>query len=147
MAKTTRAELQGANDLRKAFAGLSSEAKQGVKDVTRDTANSIRREARSRINIGPGRLGKHTRDQVRIEYTDGGLGATVGTNWFIGRLLEFGHFIARKGGIGARAIKKKTTVVGRAPAHPWLFPAFEMHRRRYIKSIEAVIHASMRRAG
>lgn len=139
-------KVEGVADLKKAFAGLNADVKAEIKAITRDTANSIRREARGRINIGPGKLGKHTRDQVRITYTDGGLGAEVGMSWFIGRLLEFGHFIAKKGGIGARAVKGKTTVVGRVPARPWLFPAFALHRNRYLKSLEAALYGTFRRA-
>jgi HK97 gp10 family phage protein len=120
MAKAAHAELQGAKDLQAAFRNLSASTRREVKDITRTTADEIKKEAVSRVRVDTG----YTASTVKHEITADGLGAVVGSNWFKARFLEHG------------------TV--KMAARPWLFPAFEIVRPKYLQRIQAALHAVVR---
>lgn len=125
-------ELQGAADIRKAFRGLNAQTVRAVKDVTRDTVEDIRREARSRINVSTNKSPKNkypsgtTRSKVRRWLSKDGLSGGVFSKWFVARFLERG------------------TV--KMAARPWLFPAFEVVRPKYLQRLNAAIYGVVRGA-
>jgi HK97 gp10 family phage protein len=120
MAQRAKVELQGKDSLKRAFANLSSEARREVKDITRTAASEIEQQAKSRVRVDTG----YTQSTVKKEIAADGLGATVGSNWFKARFLEHG------------------TV--KMAARPWLFPAFEMVRPKYLERIQAALYGVLR---
>lgn len=124
MAKAAVAmKLEGADDLKRAFATLSAEVRREVKQITTESADEIKREAKARVRVRTG----HTRDTIERKSEDHGLGAEVGTSWFIGRFIEHG-----------------TKKMG---ARPFLFPAFEIVRPKYLERLKAALYGVVRAAG
>lgn len=123
MARAAKVELHGAADVKRAFANIRSATVREVKDVTRITADEIRKEARARMPVGPGRWG-HTRDKFRRWISKDGLSAGVFNKHFIFRFRELG------------------TV--KMSAKPSLFPAFEIVRPKYLERLRAAIYGVTR---
>lgn len=150
MAKRSFVELQGKDDLKRAFANLSASMKTEIKDVNRITAQEIVREAKARVRVRSG----ETRSKIKATYTDGGLGATVGTSWYKARFIEFGyrlmHIVGTRRGAKGRWAKqqvKRFAQVGTVPARPFLFPAFEIVRPKYLERLRSAIYGATRFAG
>jgi HK97 gp10 family phage protein len=118
MPQNTYAELQGADDLRAAFAALPDAASREVKEITRETTKEIEREAKARVRVRSGT----TRDTL-IKSKISGLYGSVST-WYIGRFLEHG--------------------TKKMPAKPFLFPAFESVRSKYLSRVSAAIYGAAR---
>ncbi len=125
-------QLQGAADVKKAFASLDKDILREVKTITRETADEIRREARSRIPVSIDKSPKNpypsgtTRKKVFRFIAKDGISAVVGNKWFVARFLEHGT--------------KKMT------ARPWLFPAWEIVRSKYLSRLSAAVHGVTRSA-
>lgn len=158
MPRQSYARLEGAADVSRAFKNLDTNVKRAVKEITRDSLNEVKRGTQARIPTGPGKLGQHTRDTFKVEYAPDRLSGQVRSSWFIARLREFGHNIARGGKIigvrGKQTVKtptgnkvvadRNTTVVGRVRGRPALFAAFAVVRRNYLRRLEAAIYGITR---
>ena len=118
----TYVELAGQDDLRRAMAQLRFSALRNAVAVVRDSAEDIEREAKARVAVASG----ETRDSIKTIYRDGGLAATIGTGYFLGRFIEQG---TRK-----------------MPARPFLNPAFQMVRPKFLQRLDAALNAAGREA-
>lgn len=128
--RRTRVVVEGREELHRAFVRLERAALAGAQDVVRDSAEEMEGEAKGRAPISEAGTKHHkqppsgtTRDAIKIIYRDGGLSATVGTKYFVARLQEFGTI--------------------HQPAQPFLNPAFEIVRPKYI----AALAVALNRAG
>lgn len=121
----TYVELEGQDDVRKAFAKLNGLALVNAKAAIAESAEQIAAQARARVAVsGPdSRKAKarpgagELRDKITVKLRDFGLTASIGTGWFVGRLLEF----------GTRYM----------PAFPWLHPSYEQERPKYLSNLKA----------
>jgi hypothetical protein len=125
----TYMELDGQSELRQAFLSLNSNALAAAKGVIADSAARIEADAKARIRFEDPDLNdkyEHTRGTIRTTFRDFGLVASVGTGFFKGRLLEFGtRFMA---------------------AFPWLNPAYQQERPRYLANLSAAIGRAVEQA-
>lgn len=141
MARQAKMELTGAKELKQAFASIDRSILAEVKTIIRESADEVRREARSRIAVSQD---KHpsspypsgsTRRNVFRNISKDGLSAEVGNKWFVARWLEFGTK-ARKTKSGANR--------GTMHARPWLFPSWEIVRPKVLKRMEAALYGVLR---
>lgn len=114
--RRTRVVLEGREELQQAFARLEFHALAGAKDVVRESAEDMEGEAKGRAPVLTGT----TRDAIKIIYRDGGLSATVGTKYFVARFQEFGTI--------------------HQPAQPFLNPAFEIVRPKYLARLAVALN-------
>lgn len=135
-------------------------AKQAVRDVVNESAVNIQREARRRCPVDEGRL----RSAIRPEFYRGGLAADIGP-WDIEYAIyvEFGtrphvppwrplyRWALRKakgdrrraGAIAGRA-RAAISKYGQQP-QPFLFPAWEQERPKYLEGISKAVVGAVRR--
>lgn len=125
--RRTLVVLEGVDELRAAFAKLEFHALAQAKEVVRESAEEMEGEAKVRAPISePGSKGPDrepsgsTRDAIKIIYRDGGLAATIGTRYYVARFNEFG------------------TV--NMPAQPFLNPAFQIVRPKYLASLTIALN-------
>lgn len=129
MARAAKVEVTGQADVKKAFGALSLDVKKEVQAVIRESADEVRREARSRIPVSRNKNPKNpypsgtTRRKVFRKVAPDGLSAEVGNKWFVARFLEHG------------------TV--KMSARPWLFPSWELVRPKIVKRIESALTGIM----
>lgn len=123
MARRATAELHGGDDLKRAFASLGTLVKKEVQAINTETLDTIRKEARQRIPLGPGRYG-HTRDKFRRFLAKDGLSGGVFNKDFRFRFRELG--------------------TKRQPARPTLFAVFELMKPRYLARLRAAIYGITR---
>ncbi len=115
-------ELEGQEDVRKAFARLEFSALRGAKEAVDVSSDEIEREAKSRVAVLSGK----TRDSITRRVRDFGLSATIGSGYFNARFEEQG-----------------TT---RAPARPFLNPAFQLVRPKYLERLKRALGIAVKEA-
>lgn len=127
-------ELEGQEDVRRAFAKLEFNALRNVKAVIAESAAEIEREAKARAPVsGPDsrkastRPGSgETRDTIFARVVDFGLGALIGSWWYNARFQEQG-------------------VEGR-PGRPFLNPAFQLVKPRYLDRLRKALGLAAKEA-
>jgi HK97 gp10 family phage protein len=133
----------GAEMLQKALSELDAAAINRVREAIAESATEILSEAKSRVASKTGQ----TRRSIKAKYKNDGLLAEIGTNWYVARFLEFGTkaSIAKprvKGGKKALTIgdniRRKANIPA-MPARPFLNPAFEFVRPRYLGRLEVAL--------
>ncbi len=134
----TYVELEGVEELHRAFARLELGVLREVKGVVAMSAAEIEAEAKARVPVRaanpayPVSKAKAaqprgmTRDKIKTILRDGGLGASIGTAYFIARFLEQGT--------------KKMA------ARPFLNPAFQLVRPKYLERLSAALNKAGREA-
>lgn len=98
---------------------------EGVKSITEQAAKAVKNNAVSNAPVRTGRL----RDSLDDEILDGGLSGRVRAQHPKGahaHLVEFGTGPRRQ---------KNGMSTGSAPAQPFLFPAWESERPKYISEL------------
>lgn len=118
----TFVELEGQDDIRRAFARLEFAALREVKVVIVDSAEEIEREAKARVPVLSGKTKKSIKTIIR----DAGLAATIGSGYFLARFIEQGT--------------KKLA------AKPFLNPAFQLVRPKYLARLEVALNTAGREA-
>lgn len=123
----TYIEMEGVEDIHRAVARLEFAALREVVRVVASSAAVIERDAKAACPVSepstksaknPYPSGT-TRASIKTILRDGGLTATIGSGWFVARFIEQG-------------------VNGR-PARPFLNPAFQSERTRYLAGIEKAV--------
>ena len=129
----TYVELEGQEDFRRALARLEFGVLRELKDVVAVSAAEIEAGAKSRCPVSePGTKSAKqpppgtTRKSIRTILRDFGLSATIGSGWFVARFIEQG-------------------IMGR-PARPFLNPAFQEVRPKYLARVEAAVDKAGREA-
>jgi HK97 gp10 family phage protein len=112
----TYVEIEGQEDLRRAIAQLKFGALEEAKIVIADSADEIQQEAQARVPVLSGK----TKRSIRTIIRDFGLNASIGTGYFLGRFIEQ----------GTRS----------QPAKPFLNPAFELVRPKYLARLERALN-------
>lgn len=117
-------EVEGVEDLRRAFAKLEVASLREAKAVVRESALDMEGEALGRADWQDDT--GDTRRSIKTIIRDGGLSATVGSGYFKARFHEFGtiNMVAR----------------------PFLTPAFEIVRPQYIERLAAALNKAARGA-
>lgn len=118
----TYVELEGQDDIRRAFARLRFGALSEVRVVVADSSEEIESEAKSRVPV----LSGETKKSIRTIIRDGGLGASIGSGYFLARFIEQGT--------------KKLA------ARPFLNPAFQLVRPKYLARLETALNKAGREA-
>lgn len=141
MARRTKTlvELEGAQGLRNALARLDLAAVRNAKAVIRESAGEIEREAKNRAPVRasvPGyplsekkaaeAPGSNVRDRIKTRLTDLGLVASIGTKFYIARFVEQG--------------------TKKMPPRPFLNPAFQLVRPKYLARLAKAIDRAGREA-
>jgi HK97 gp10 family phage protein len=106
-----RVELNGANYARRTLFGLSSKVKQKINQETMKSAINIQTQAKRLCAVDTGRL----RSSIMVQRLDKGL-ISIGTNVTYAPYLEYG--------------------TRRQRAQPFLTPAFNQEKPRYIEAIK-----------
>ena len=129
MARRTKTfiEMEGVEAIHRALAQLKLSALRDVIRVVAASAAVIERDAKAACPVSePATKGAKnpypsgtTRSSIRTILRDGGLTASIGSGWFVARFIEQG-------------------VNGR-PARPFLNPAFQAERPRYLAGIESAV--------
>lgn len=101
--------IDGLSGLRERLQDVADQALEAVREAVKESAEAVRDQTRANVGVNTG----HLRDNVAIEYSDGGLRAKVG--WFDDR-----SYYARFQEHGTH----------RMPARPALHPALENERTR-----------------
>lgn len=129
----TYIELEGMEDIRRAFARLEGAALRNVKAEIAKSAATIEAETKARCPVAEmGTKGQKapppgtTRKSIKTIFRDFGLSASIGSGYFVFRFLEHG-------------------VLGR-PARPMLFPAFQSERKEYLANVERAVGKAGREA-
>ncbi len=140
--------LLGNKEVIAALNRLRIVATEKVREVVNEAAINVQREAKGRCPVDTGRL----RSSIRATFYADGLAAEVGTDVEYAPHVEFGtrpHFPppgalagwGRRHKISefpvARAISQRGTA-----AHPFLFPAWEMERPKFVERIVRAIKGS-----
>lgn len=127
----TYVELEGQEDIRRAFSQLKLGALSRVKSVVADSAEEIEREAKARCPVSePSTKGAKappsgtTRKSIKTIIRDFGLAATIGSGYFVARFIEQG-------------------VRGR-PAKPFMNPAFELVRPKFLRRLADALNKAGR---
>jgi len=118
----TYVELEGQEEFRRALAGLRLGVLRELKARVQESAEVIEAGAKARVPVDEGT----THDSIKIIYRDGGLAASIGSGYFVARFVEQG-------------------VNGR-PAKPFLNPAFQQERAKYLKGVEDAVSTAGREA-
>lgn len=122
----------------------TEEKKSAIKKIVADSGLLIQGIAMKRVPVDTG----HLRRSISAEVTDEGYGAEIKANTNYAIFVEFGtsphfpppneltgwakrHGMRGKEFLIARAISKKGT-----PAQPFLFPAFEQERNKFIGKLK-----------
>lgn len=122
--KRIHVELEGREDLQRALARLEISALREAKAAVRESAEEMEGEALGRADWQDDT--GETRASIRIIYRDNDLSATVGSGYYKARFHEFGtiNMVAR----------------------PFLNPAFEIVRPKYIARLAAALNKAGREA-
>lgn len=131
-------EILGTKETKTAFERLQKLSAQKAKEVVNTSAINIQREAKKRCPVDTGRL----RSSIRMEFFEDGLAGQVGTDVQYAPAVEFGtapHEIRpkKKKALywpGADHPVKRVMHPGTKP-HPFLFPAAEQERPKFIQAI------------
>lgn len=116
-------ELEGQEEFREALNRFEVGTIRELKLVVTDSARDIEGEAKARVRVDSGK----TRDSIRIETKDSGLTAAIGSSYPNARFEEMG-------------------TVHKA-AKPFLFPAFEVVRPKYLQRVAKAVDKAGRDAG
>jgi HK97 gp10 family phage protein len=132
-------ELEGQEELRAALKNFNVEAIRASKDAIASSAREIEREAKMRAPVraiipdypisvkkSAEAPGSNVRDRIRTIIRDAGLTATIGTAYFVARFVEFG---TRK-----------------MSARPFMGPAFEVMRPKYLQRLRDALNTVIRKA-
>lgn len=123
-------ELEGQRELQRAFLTLNGNVLAAARDAIAESAAAIEGEAKARVRFESPDLNTkfgHTRDTIRTTFQDFGLVASIGTGFFLGRLLEFGtRFMS---------------------ALPWLNPAYQQERPKYLSRLSAAVGQALQNTG
>jgi HK97 gp10 family phage protein len=132
-------ELQGQQELRAALDRFDVEAIRASKEAVASSAREIEREAKMRAPVralvpdykisaakAAQSPGFNVRDRIKTILRDAGLTATIGTGYFVARFVEFG---TRK-----------------MSARPFLGPAFEVMRPKYLSRLHDALNRVIKRA-
>lgn len=113
----TYVELEGQEDLRRAFARLDFAALRRVRvQAIEPSAEEIEAEAKARVAVASG----ETRDSIKIIYYDKGMSASIGSGYFNARFIEQG--------------------TSKQPARPFLNPAYQAVRSKYLRAVEDALN-------
>lgn len=141
MARRTKTlvELEGTQDMRAAFARLDFAALRNAKVVIRESAEEIEREAKARAPVRASvpdypisekkagdAPGSNVRDRIKTLLREHGMVASIGTRFYIARFVEQG--------------------TKKMPARPFLNPAFQLVRPKYITRLAGAIDRAGREA-
>lgn len=110
-----RVRILGQDRLAQKLAQLEPTLRRALEREVKVAALNIQNGARRRVAVKTGRL----RNSITHEITEGGLNAVVGTNVEYGPYIEFG--------------------TRRMRARPYLFPAFEEERPRYMERLKRAL--------
>lgn len=117
-----RVELEGQEDLRRAFAQLKFGALREAQAVIAESAEEIQWEARERVPV----LSGETKKSITVVYRDGGRVARIGSGYYLARFHEQG--------------------TSKMDATPFMMPAYELVRPKYLSRIEAALNRAGRAA-
>lgn len=118
----TYVELEGQDDVRKAFARMEFAALREAKVVIAESAEEIKTEAQARVPYDEGT----THDSITNEPRDFGLGATIGSGYYNARFIEQG--------------------TSKQAARPFLNPAFQLVRPKYLNRLRAALGLAVKEA-
>lgn len=132
-------ELEGQEELRAALNHFDIEAIRASKVAVGQSALEIEREAKMRAPVraivpdykisaakAAQAPGSNVRDRIKTIIRDAGLTATIGTGYFVARFVEFG--------------------TSKMSAHPFLGPAFEVCRSKYLSRLSDALNRVIARA-
>lgn len=132
-------ELEGQEELRAALSRFDIDAIRALKEAVSQSARDIEREAKMRAPVravvpdypisaakAAQAPGANIRERIRTVIRDAGLTATIGTGHFVGRFVEFG---TRK-----------------MSARPFMGPAFEIMRPKYLARLRDALNLVIRKA-
>ena len=122
----TYTELGGVEDMRRAFARLDFAALREAKAVIQESAEELEGEAKGRLSAQVDEISGRTMESLKIVYRDAGLMASIGSGYFNARFKEQG-----------------TT---HEPAKPFLNPAFEIVRPKYLARLAAALNKAGKEA-
>jgi HK97 gp10 family phage protein len=128
MARRTKVyvELEGQEDMRRAFARLEFAALAHVKEQIQESAQVIEREAKARLVDQTDVESAKTVESIKIIYYDAGMSASIGSGYFNARFKEQG--------------------TQHEPARPFLNPAFQQERPKYLQGVEDALNDAGREA-
>lgn len=118
----TYVELEGQEEFRQALARLQFGVLREMKEAVKASADEIEQEAKARVPV----LSGDTHDSIKTVLRDGGTAATIGSGYFLARFIEQG-----------------TT---QQPAKPFLNPAFQLVRPKYLQRVEDAVNTAGKEA-
>lgn len=116
-------ELEGQDDLRRAFRRLEIGALREAKDAVRVSAEEMEMEAKARAPVGES---GEVKESIYTKYRELGLQATIGSGYYVARFHEFG------------TVKMNAT--------PFINPAFQLVRPKYLRRLAEALDTAGRRA-
>lgn len=119
--------LEGQEEIQAAFATLQFSALSEARKAIADSAADIEQGAKERVPV----LSGATKKSIHTRPRDGGLAATIGSGYFLAKIIEH----------GTRWRSGRTS-----PRRPFLFPAFAVVRPVYIARLEAALGRAIRQA-
>lgn len=118
----TYVEMEGQDDLRKVFATLNIAALRECKAVIAESSAEIEREAKARVPVASGK----TQRSIKTILRDFGMNATIGSGYFLARFIEQG--------------------TRHQPARPFMNPAFQIVRPRFIARLQRALGIAVKEA-
>jgi HK97 gp10 family phage protein len=115
--------IEGVPRLQRALLTITQEGRRTVQREVMRSALKVQAGAKRRAPVDTGRL----RNSIAVEIEEGGLSAVVGTNVHYAPFQEFG--------------------TSRMRARPFLFPAWEEERERFIAALRRELGEAFVRAG
>lgn len=119
-------DLKGLEKAITEVASYADKKTDGVKQIVKEYAQSIEQDAKSRVSVDDG----ETKESIKAFVFNNGLSATIAPRkpgGWKARWIEYGT---------APRYTKTGKYVGRMPAQPFMFPAAEVNRPKYLRDLE-----------
>lgn len=129
--------ISGDKELQRVLKKLPIHVRAKARDLVQEAGLGTQRDARKRCPVDTGRL----RSSINLFFSKGGLAALVGTVVSYAKFVEFGT--GRRGSeYGSASMYDPAYRYGKKPGiypQPYLFPAFEINRARFIKGMNKLL--------
>jgi HK97 gp10 family phage protein len=133
MSMRLKVDIVGVEEALARVSKFDVETRIAVRKQVRRSANRLRKNMQGRVPVKSGNLKK----SIRAKYDSDQLGANVGPTRPGGshaHLVEFGH----------RLVTKDGRSIGHVPAHPFITPAAEEERPKYISEMKQAIRGAVK---
>jgi len=137
-------EIKNADEVIGRFDRFNLKVAERVRDIVSEISLAVQKSAKILCPVDTNRL----RGSIHILFSKDGFGSEIGTNVIYAAVVEFGsmpHWIKARTAKALRWVKGGTVYFAKKVWHPgtkpqpFLFPAAEMHRQRYIDEMSKVL--------